>query len=336
MRAPDFWHEPPGSSAGLLAGLLTPVGAALDAAGRLRRAVVRPYRAPVPVICVGNLVVGGSGKTPVALSLASMLAGRGIAAAIVMRGYGGRLAGPVQVDPRRHDAEAVGDEPLLAASTTPCWIARDRAAGVRAAAADGAQAVILDDGFQNPHVVKDLSLVVVDAAYGFGNGRLLPAGPLREGIAAGLARADAIVLVGDSPTGEAFAAFDGPVLRVAVMPIAGIPAAGTPIVAFAGIGRPKKFFATLRDLGVRLVAERGFPDHHVYQAHELTALRGEAATTGARLLTTRKVWLRLPSAERAGIEALDVELRWRDPAAIDALLAPLIARAGDGDRASDR
>jgi tetraacyldisaccharide 4'-kinase len=336
MRAPDFWNESPGSSVSLLAGLLRPVGAAIDAAGRLRRAIVRPYCAQVPVICVGNLVVGGSGKTPVALSLAGLLARRGIATAIVMRGYGGRLAGPVRVDPRRHDADAVGDEPMLAAATVPCWIARDRAAGVRAAVADGAQTVILDDGFQNPHVAKDLSLVVVDAAYGFGNGRLLPAGPLRESIAAGLARADAIVLVGEPPTGDAFAAFDRPVLRAAVTPVGSTPATGTRVLAFAGIGRPEKFFATLRDLGARLVAERGFPDHHIYQAHELAALREAAATTGARLLTTRKDWLRLPSAERAGIEALDVELRWRDPAAIDALLAPLIVRAGDGDRASAR
>ncbi|HEU0217974.1 MAG TPA: tetraacyldisaccharide 4'-kinase [Stellaceae bacterium] len=334
MRAPDFWSDPPGPSVGLLASLLTPVGAALDVAGRLRRAVVRPYRAPMPVICVGNLVAGGSGKTPVALSLAGMLAGRGIATAIVMRGYGGRLAGPVRVDPQRHEADAVGDEPLLAATMAPCWVARDRAAGVRGAAADGAEVVILDDGFQNPHVAKDLSLVVVDAAYGFGNGRLIPAGPLREGIAAGLARADAIVLVGESPTDGPFAVFDRPVMRAAVMPVGSIPAAGTPVIAFAGIGRPEKFFATLRDVGVRLVAERGFPDHHIYQPQELAALHGEAEKTGALLLTTRKDWLRLPPADRAGIEALDVELRWRDPAAIDALLAPLIARAGDGDRAS--
>ena len=334
MRAPDFWSDPPGASIGLLASLLTPVGAALDAAGRLRRAVVRPYRAPVPVICVGNLVAGGSGKTPVALSLAGMLVGRGIATAIVTRGYGGRLAGPVRVDPQHHEADAVGDEPLLAAAMVPCWVARDRAAGVRAAAAEGAQAIILDDGFQNPHVAKDLSLVVVDAAYGFGNGRLIPAGPLREGIAAGLARADVIVLIGESPTDDAFAAFDRPVLRATVMPVGSTPTSGTAVIAFAGIGRPEKFFATLRGLGVRLVAERSFPDHHVYQPQELAALRGEATTTGACLLTTRKDWLRLPPAGRVGIEALDVELRWRDPAAVDALLAPLIARAGDGDRAS--
>jgi tetraacyldisaccharide 4'-kinase len=151
-----------------------------------------------------------------------------------------------------------------------------------------------------------------------------------------LARADAIVLVGESPTDEPFAAVDRPVLRAVVTPLGDAPAAGTPVIAFAGIGRPEKFFATLRDLGVRLVAERGFPDHHVYQPQELAALRGGAMTAGARLLTTRKDWLRLPPADRAGIEALDVELRWRDPTAIDALLAPLIARTGDGDRASRR
>jgi len=192
MRAPDFWYEKPGIAAGLLA----PVGAALDAAGRLRRAVANPYHAPVPVICVGNLVAGGSGKTPVALSLAEILATRGAKVAIVMRGYGGKLAGPLRVDPEHHDAEAVGDEALLAGAQTMCWVARDRVAGVRAAVADGAEAIILDDGFQNPHVAKDLSLVVVDAASGFGNCRLIPAGPLRERVAAGLARADAVLLVG--------------------------------------------------------------------------------------------------------------------------------------------
>jgi tetraacyldisaccharide 4'-kinase len=336
MRAPDFWNEPPGSSAGLLAGLLTPVGAALDAAGRLRRAVVRPYRPPVPVICVGNLVVGGSGKTPVALSLAGLLARCSIGAAVVMRGYGGRLAGPVRVDPQLDDAEAVGDEALLAAATAACWVARDRAAGVRAAVAEGAQAIILDDGFQNPHVAKDLSLVVVDAAYGFGNGRLMPAGPLRETIDSGLARADAIVLVGEPPAPDAFRPLDRPVLRADLVPVGDAPAPGTSVIAFAGIGRPEKFFATLRGLDVRLVAERGFPDHHRYQPQELAALRGEAAATGAHLVTTRKDWLRLPPAERSEIAVLDVELRWHDDAAIDALLAPLIARVGDDDRTTRR
>ncbi|HZK89540.1 MAG TPA: tetraacyldisaccharide 4'-kinase [Stellaceae bacterium] len=341
MRTPDFWSEPPG----LVAGLLAPVGAAFDAAGRLRRAVARPYRAPVPVICVGNLVAGGSGKTPVVLSLVAILARRGIDAHIVTRGYGGRLGGPARADPAIHDAAAVGDEALLAAGRARCWVARDRAAGVRAAVDAGAQAILLDDGFQNPHVAKDLSLVVVDAAYGFGNRRLIPAGPLRERIPSGLARADAIVLIdgggGIEPSAVppsvvqllGLAPIDRPVLRAALEPVDGERFAGQPVVAFAGIGRPEKFFATLRRLGAKLAATRAFPDHHFFRADELAALRRDAERTGAPLVTTAKDWVRLPPSERAGIAVLAVELRWRDESALDALLAPLIDRIGDGGRA---
>jgi tetraacyldisaccharide 4'-kinase len=335
MRAPDFWREPQGPLADLVAGLLTPVGAAVDAAGRLRRAMARPYRAPVPVICVGNLVAGGSGKTPVALALAAALAGRRIPATVVMRGYGGRLAGPLRVDPRIHDADLVGDEALLTAARARCWVARDRAAGVRRAVEDGAAAIILDDGFQNPHVAKDLSLVVVDAAYGFGNCRLIPAGPLRERIAAGLARADAIVLIGEPATTVCgLPATDRLVLSATLEPVGGGQFAGVRVVAFAGIGRPEKFFASLRGVGAQLAAERSFPDHHRYGGDELTALRREAASTGALLVTTRKDWVRLPPAERAGIAVLDVALRWRDERALDAVLAPLIERIGHGGRAA--
>src|SRR4051794_25897925 len=195
MRAPEFWHEPPG----LAAGLLAPAGAAWDLAARLRRAAARPYRAPLPVLCVGNLVAGGSGKTPVALSLARLFTDRGIAVHVVTRGYRGKLRGPVQVDPARHDADAVGDEALLLAAVAPCWVAKDRAPGIAAAVKAGAQAILLDDGFQNPSVAKDLSLVVVDAEYGFGNGRVMPAGPLREPVAAGAAPAGAGGVVGGGP-----------------------------------------------------------------------------------------------------------------------------------------
>jgi tetraacyldisaccharide 4'-kinase len=335
MRAPDFWDEP-SAIGNILAGLLMPLGAAVDAAGKLRRAVVRPYRPPVPVICVGNLVAGGSGKTPVALSLASMLTARGVEAAIVMRGYGGRLTGPVRVNPQNHEAEAIGDEALLAAARTTCWVARDRAAGVWAAVDAGAAAIILDDGFQNPHVAKDLSLVVVDTAYGFGNCRLIPAGPLRERIEDGLARADAIVLVGDGeqiPAG--LATIDRPILHAVIEPVAGDRFADAPIVAFAGIGRPEKFFLSLKALGARLVAGHGFPDHHVYRAEELAALRREAASGAALLVTTAKDWVRLPPGERAGIAVLDVELSWRDESALNALLAPLFDSIGDGGRTVD-
>jgi len=264
MRAPEFWHEPPG----LAAGLLAPAGAAWDWAARLRRAVARPYRAPVPVLCVGNLVAGGSGKTPVALSLARLFTERGIAVHVVTRGYGGKLAGPMQVDAARHDADAVGDEALLLATVAPCWVAKDRAAGVAAAAKAGAEAILLDDGFQNPSIAKDLSLVIIDAEYGFGNGRVIPAGPLRERVAAGLARADAVVLIGDAPTTELVAA-SCPILRAAVEPVNRDHFKNARIVAFAGIGRPEKFFAMLHRLGAQLVAKHAFADHHPYRANEI-------------------------------------------------------------------
>jgi tetraacyldisaccharide 4'-kinase len=316
MRAPDFWHQSPG----LIAGLLSPVGAALDAAGRLRRAVTRPYKAPVPVICVGNLVAGGSGKTPVVLSLARILAAEAVAVHIVMRGYGGRLAGPVRVEHAVHDAIAVGDEALLAAAVAPCWVARDRAAGVCAAAENGAAAILLDDGFQNPSVDKDLSIVVVDAAYGFGNGRLMPAGPLRERVADGLARADLVVAIGDD---AGTVGIPAAALHASLEPTNGDRFSGAPVIAFAGIGRPGKFFASLRGTGAVLVGEHAFPDHHRFGERELAPLRQAATAACARLVTTAKDWVRLPPPERVGIEMLEVELRWRDEADLRRRLAPL-------------
>ncbi|HEY1797609.1 MAG TPA: tetraacyldisaccharide 4'-kinase [Stellaceae bacterium] len=318
MRSPEFWHEKPG----LVAGLLAPVGAAWDAAGRLRRAVTRPYHAPVPVICVGNLVAGGSGKTPVVLSLAGILPG----AHAVTRGYGGSLTGPARVT-AAHRASDVGDEALLLVARLPTWVARNRVAGIRAAIGDGATAILLDDGFQNPTVQKDLSLVIVDAGYGFGNRRVIPAGPLRERIAPGLARADAIVVIGDGPDPDALAVAGRPILHADLVPVDRARFAGKSVVAFAGIGRPEKFFATLRGLGARLAAAREFPDHHRYRRAELAALHEEAAHLGAMLVTTAKDWVRLDPAERARITVIEVEMTWRDRAALAALLAPVAQRA---------
>jgi tetraacyldisaccharide 4'-kinase len=324
MKAPAFWARPPG----LLSELLLPLGAGWDAAGRLRQAFFRPYFPPVPVVCVGNLVAGGAGKTPVALALAAHLVSCGVAVQIVTRGYGGRLAGPVWVDPGRHDAAGVGDEALLLAARTPCWVARDRADGVRAAVAAGAQVVVLDDGFQNPGVAKTLSLVIVDAGYGFGNGRVIPAGPLRESLARGLARADGIVLLGaeTQPSGPESAGVDGPlpVLHADLRPVVGERLAGARLLAFAGIGRPEKFFATLRALGAELVATRPFPDHHPFRAGEIDRLLRAADQAQARLITTAKDILRVPAAMRSTIEVLEVEIRWVDPDALAELLGRVI------------
>lgn len=334
--APYFWGE----KAGLTADLLLPIGAAWDIAGRLRRALARPFRASAPVVCVGNLVAGGAGKTPVTMALADWLATRGIAAHIVTRGYGGGVRGPLRVDPACHDAQEVGDEALLLAACGPCWVAQDRAAGVAAAVTVGAQAVLLDDGFQNPAVAKTLALLVVDTGYGFGNGRVMPGGPLRENLRRGLARADGVVLLAaenaTSAGGQLGLDDSLPIVPAALTPVDGERFAGRRIVAFSGIGRPQKFFATLRRLGAEIVGERSFPDHHPFAEREIVALRRTAACERARLVTTAKDFVRLPLTARAHIEVLEVEIRWPDPAVLAGLLAPVVLSADGYGRAPDR
>ncbi len=273
---------------------------------------------------MGNLVAGGAGKTPVALALASRLAEGGVAVHIVTRGYGGRLGGPVRVDPTRHDFTAVGDEALLLAARGPCWVARYRADGVRAAVAAGAAVVVLDDGYQNPTIAKTVSLLVVDDSYGFGNGRVIPAGPLREGLARGLARADVVVLLGAEDTSRDPATLGIgatlPVIPAALRPVAGERLAAGRLLAFAGIGRPEKFFAILRRLGSELVETRSFPDHHPFRASEIDELLHAAERARACLITTAKDIVRVPAEKRAGIEVLEVEISWRAPEALDELL----------------
>src|SRR5690242_5245426 len=237
---PEFWAH-----RGLLSTVLEPAAWVYGQAAAARQRWTTPWRAPVPVICVGNLVAGGAGKTPVALSLAQRLAKRGRRVHILSRGYGGRSPGPLAVDPARHTAADVGDEPLLLAEVAPTWVARDRVAGAKAAIAAGAELLLLDDGFQNPTFAKDLSLVVVDGGYGLGNGRVLPAGPLREPLPRGLARADAIVLMGEDSAGVAPITAEKPLCRARLVPENPGEVAGRTVVAFAGIGRPEKFFATV-------------------------------------------------------------------------------------------
>jgi len=317
MHAPDFWAED-----GTLATLLAPLGAGYDLAGRLRRALVPSVSADIPVICVGNLVAGGAGKTPVVLALVEALAARGAAVHCLSRGYRGRTPGPRRVEAARDSAAEVGDEALLLARAAPSWVARDRAAGARAAIAAGAQVLVLDDGFQNPALAKDLSLVVVDGAYGFGNRRVMPAGPLRETVARGLARADAVVLLGRDERNLGVALGSGlPVLTAKIAPRPGSESlAGRKTLAFAGIGRPEKFFATLVELGAELAETRAFPDHHPYSAGELQGLRERAQALGAALVTTEKDAVRLTPEQRDGIEVLAVAVAWDDPAALQALL----------------
>ena len=317
VRAPEFWAQP-----GLVPTLLAPLATLYAAGAAARTMFASPFRAPVPVLCIGNLVAGGAGKTPIVLSLAELLRRQGRHPHIVSRGYGGRLAGPVAVDPAGHRAADVGDEPLLLARTAPCWIARDRVAGAKAAVAAGADLVLLDDGFQNPSLAKDLSFVVVDGAYGFGNRQVMPAGPLREPIEVGLARADAVAIIGaDERRAEAAVAGRLPVLHATLAPRGAEDLAGRKVLAFAGIGRPAKFYATLAGLGARIVARHDFPDHHRYRDVEITQLTGAAEAQGAVAVTTAKDWVRLPEALRGAIRVLEIAVEWREPDQLTALLA---------------
>jgi len=327
MRPPEFWWR---RNATLPSALLAPAAAVYGWAARRRRAGTRPVNGGARVFCVGNLVVGGAGKTPVCLDVGERLAARGAAVHFLSRGYKGRLAGPVRVDPEIHTHLDVGDEPLLLARRAPAWVSRDRAAGCRAAAADGAAVVVMDDGYQNPGLAKDLSLLVVDARRGFGNGRLLPAGPLREPLADGLARADAVVLLGeggDDAIAEVrkTARFDLPVLRARLVPDAGVKDwAGRSVVAFSGIGDPGKFFATLDGLGCDVRAARPFPDHHAFSRAEIEGLLAEAERSKAVLVTTEKDAARLAPEDRRRVDVLTIRVEWEDEGALVKLLGPLV------------
>ena len=316
MKAPGFWSRP-GSP---LSTTLGPVGRAYGWAGALRRIFTTPTKLDAAILCVGNLTAGGTGKTPVALSIAAALQADGTA--FLTRGYGGRMAGPLRVDPDTHNHKDVGDEALLLARTAPTWVARDRAAGARAAIAGGARLIIMDDGFQNPALVKDVALVVIDGETGFGNGKLIPAGPLREPVARGLERADAAVIVGNDHAGIAARSPDTlPRLTGRTQPTANNePWAGRRVVAFAGIGRPAKFFATLEVLGCEIVATHAFADHHRFTVAEIEQIRAAAGDT--TLVTTEKDALRLPPSYANTVETLAVEFVWDDPRA----LAEIVAR----------
>jgi tetraacyldisaccharide 4'-kinase len=320
VRAPEFWNKPGG-----LARAVAPLGAVYALGGDLRRRFAAPWRAPVPVVCAGNLTVGGAGKTPTVATLAQILGSQGRRVAVLSRGYGGRMRGPLRVDPARHAARDVGDEPLLLARVAPVYVARDRKAGAEAAVADGADLLLMDDGFQNPQIEKTLSLVVVDGAAGFGNRAVFPAGPLREPAATGFKRAHALVMIGADAHAAAFG-FAGPVLRADLVPTNGAAWVGVPVVAFAGIGRPRKFFDMLASLGAAVRGAYPFADHHAYSRREVERLLGLAHAQRAALVTTEKDLVRVPADLAAQIRTVPVELRFADPAALLRVLAQGLAR----------
>jgi tetraacyldisaccharide 4'-kinase len=333
MKAPGFWsndrHAP-----GLLSTALMPISALWSLGARMRSGRAMPERVDAPVLCVGNLTAGGAGKSPMVAALQNRLAGQGCKVHVVSRGYGGRTVGPHLVDERKDRFQDVGDEPLMLAANGPVWVSRDRAAGARAAVAAGADLILLDDGFQNPGLHKDASVLMVDAGQGFGNGRVIPAGPLREPVSQGLSRADLALVLGPGdqrtacretwPELQSLTSLDAELIPQQT----GLPLEDEDVMAFAGIGRPQKFFDTLRGMGANLVATHAFADHQPFPPAILRRLLKESREASAVLVTTEKDAVRLPRSMRMEVLTVQVRLEPVDWAPIDALVQRLLAQGG--------
>jgi tetraacyldisaccharide 4'-kinase len=333
LEAPSFWYRQRGG----LASALAPLGTLYGRLAEARFARARPYRSRLPVICIGNFTVGGGGKTPTAIIVASLLASLGARPCFLTRGYGGKAKGPVMVG-KGGNANEVGDEPLLLAGAAPTMIAADRAAGAKAIEATDATVIVMDDGFQNPGLAKDLTLIVVDAASGVGNALVMPAGPLRAPLDVQMSRADALVVIGSGgkavPLEQAFTAQGKKLLKARIVPRQDKRWLGVlPVIAFAGIADPRKFFATLGANGARVLAKRSFGDHHRYTSRQAAALLKEARDKNAMLVTTEKDWVRLPDEEGTPLGELKfrsrpfpVAVEFEDEDAVKELLAKALAK----------
>ncbi|MGF6308145.1 tetraacyldisaccharide 4'-kinase [Bradyrhizobium sp. i1.8.4] len=335
MREPAFWHRPSSWTSQLLRPLAALYGAV--AARRMRRDGVD---AGIPVVCVGNYHVGGAGKTPTVLALAKLLRELDERPVVLSRGYGGRLGGPVKVDRDSHTAADVGDEPLMMAATLPVVVSRDRAAGLPLARAQDASVILMDDGFQNPNVVKDACLIVIDGTRGVGNGRVIPAGPLRAPLSPQLERTDALIVVGEGSGAQKIAAGIAsrgkPVLSAHLRPDEASLSAlrGRRVLAFAGIGDPARFFKTLRASGIEIVKERVFADHYPFSERDISALHAEATQDALTLVTTEKDLARIYGGEgmlpwTRGIAPFAVTLEFEDPAALRRFVTDQLFKARD-------
>ena len=334
LKTPAFWYRDKSA----IAAVLAPVAALYGRIAEARSKGTAPYRFKIPVICIGNFTAGGGGKTPTAIAVAEVLKAMGERPVFLTRGYGGKMRGPAFVE-KMHGAEDVGDEPLLLAEHAPTMVAADRAAGARAIEATEATIIVMDDGFQHPGLAKDLSLIVVEGASGVGNGRVLPAGPLRAPLESQLPRADALLVIGGGGKAAALAdsfARDGkPVLKAKIAADCDPRWLGVlPAVAFAGIARPAKFFATLRGNGARLIDAHAFPDHHRFSARQARRLLAQAQAYNAMLVTTAKDWVRLPDDDSTPQGELKhrsrpfpIAVKFEDAAALVALLTKALRKS---------
>ncbi len=331
LRTPSWWYV----KASLIPALLAPAALAWNAVTRVRWAFVKPYRSKLPVICIGNFTAGGAGKTPAALAIANILRDAGERPIFLTRGYGGSTLGPHLVDPSRDTAHAVGDEPLLLARVAPTIVSADRAEGAKLAESQNASVIIMDDGFQNPGLAKTASFIVVDGALGLGNEHVIPAGPLRASLGFQLAQANGLILVGDGDAAERVNALAQgaslPVLKAEIVPEPDCAwLKGKPLVAFAGIGNPDKFFRTVEDLGGRLMERMPYADHHPYTQEDALKLLDLAAHHGAQLVTTQKDMVRIEGGAelqklKEATRALPVRLQFKDEKAVKKIISQAIA-----------
>lgn len=280
-----------------------------------------PTKVSVPVICIGNVVVGGSGKTPVVADWAKRLKAQGKNPHIISRGYGGTLIGPVRVNPAQHAVGDVGDEPLMLAKTAPVWVAKDRVAGAKAAVEAGADILLLDDGLQNPALFKDTSFLVVDGGRGLGNGAVMPAGPLREAFADALTRVDGIIFIGDEQVPFLnLIPQSKPVLRAKAETVCAThELKNCDVFAFCGLGDAQKFFKGVQAMGARIKGTRSFPDHYVWSRAEVEDLLHKAESMKAIPVTTAKDAVRIPESLHPRLALCDVRLHWQDEAAVAAI-----------------
>lgn len=328
-KTPAFWYDAQAPFAAQKAAVLSPLSALYGFAVRQRFDLYYPVPLARPVICVGNPVAGGAGKTPVVLSLVDLLKERGYNPHLLTRGYGGSEAGPIQVSPGRDTADDVGDEALLLVTKAPTWVSRNRPLGAQEAIDTGANIIVMDDGYQNPSIYKDFSLLVIDGAAGFGNGRLLPAGPLREPLDFCLSRAHAIVILGEDKTGVLEIVrrhTDAPVLGARLVPDADNPDLfGKKVFAFAGIGRPEKFRDSLAAAGAVIEGWGSYPDHCAYTEEDLQELMAAAHAANALVVTTAKDHVRLPATLKPKVQVFGVHIEWDDPAQLTALIDEAVA-----------